>query len=141
MPGLRHQARVKALQVLYEVDAVGHDARKIVERLKRESELPEETLQFTARLVEGVAANQDVIDRMIGKYAPNWPVHQLSIIDRTVLRIAIFELKYNKETPSKAVANEAVELAKSFGSDSSTKFVNGVLGSLMAELAVAATRR
>ena len=141
MPGLRHQARVKALQVLYEVDAVGHDARKIVERLKRESELPEETLQFTAKLVEGVAANQDVIDRMIGKYAPNWPVHQLSIIDRTVLRIAIFELKYNKETPSKAVANEAVELAKSFGSDSSTKFVNGVLGSLMAELAVAATRR
>ena len=141
MPGPRRQSRIKALQVLYEVDAVGHDAQEVVDRLKRESELPEESLQFTAELVKGVTANKDSIDRMIGKYAPNWPVDQLSIIDRTVLRIAIFELKYHKETPPKAAANEAVELAKSFGSDSSTKFVNGVLGSLMAELAVGVTRR
>ncbi len=141
MPGLRHMARIKALQVLYEVDAVGHDAQEIVARHKRESNLPEEALKFTTRLVEGVAANRDPIDRMIAKYAPNWPVDQLSIIDRTVLRIAIFELKYHRETPSKAAANEAVELAKSFGSDSSTKFVNGVLGSLMAELVVGAARK
>lgn len=141
MPGPRRQSRIKALQVLYEVDTAGHDARSIIDRLKKEAELPDESLQFTAELVKGVTSNQDAIDRLIGKYAPNWPVEQLSIIDRNILRIAIFELKYHKETPPRAVANEAVELAKSFGSDSSTKFVNGVLGSLMTEMAVGAKRR
>ena len=134
MPGPRRQGRITALQILYETDAVGHDVEDIVKRTNGEGALPEQVLQFARELAWGVLKNEKTIDRTIEKYAPNWPVQQLSIIDRNILRIAIFELTCHRKTPPKAIANEAVELAKSFGSDSSPKFVNGVLGSLMAEM-------
>jgi N utilization substance protein B len=91
-------------------------------------------IQFTYDLVKGVLVNQDDIDRLIARYAPEWPVDQMAIIDRNVLRIAIYELAVDDSTPVKVAINEAVELAKLYGSDSSARFVNGVLGTLVERL-------
>jgi N utilization substance protein B len=94
------------------------------------AELPEAGARFAEELVHGVLANQDEMDQLIAQYAPEWPVAQLAIIDRNVLRIAIFELAIDGRTPVKVAINEAVELAKLYGSESSARFVNGVLGSV-----------
>ena len=85
-------------------------------------------------ILEGVETKRSCLDSVIQRYAPAWPVNQLSIVDRNILRIALFELLYHDDTPPKTAVNEAVELAKSFGSESSARFINGVLGSVMAGL-------
>lgn len=131
--GTRRKARVIALQALFEVDSVGHDVEGVVSRLVAESSLPEDGGGFVWELVEGVLTNKDRIDSMIQTYAPAWPVAQLAIIDRNILRLAIFEILFNNEVPVKAAINEAVELAKTFGSDNSPKFINGVLGTVSAQ--------
>ena len=133
MADQRRQARMTALQILYEDDAVGHGVDEILKRTKEEGALSESALQFASHLVKGVVQKKKTIDVTIQKYAPNWPVEQLAIIDRNILRMAIYELTCDKDTPPKVVVNEAVELAKSFGSDSSPKFVNGVLGTIMGD--------
>jgi N utilization substance protein B len=131
--GTRRKARVIALQALFEVDSVGHDIEGAVSRLVADSSLPEDGVVFVWELVEGVLTNKDRIDSMIQTYAPAWPVAQLATIDRNILRLAIFEILYNNEVPVRAAINEAVELAKTFGSDNSPKFINGVLGTVSAQ--------
>ena len=91
-------------------------------------------MEFADRLHHGVNEHRQGLDGLIGRFAPAWPVTQLPIVDRNILRIAIFELLHNPATPPKAAIDEAVELAKVFGSDSSARFVNGVLGSVMSSL-------
>lgn len=91
-------------------------------------------MEFADRLHHGVSDHRQRLDGLIGRFAPAWPVTQLPIVDRNILRIALFELLHNPATPPKAAIDEAVELAKVFGSDSSARFVNGVLGSVMASL-------
>ena len=91
-------------------------------------------MDFADRLHHGVSDHRQRLDGLIGRFAPAWPVTQLPIVDRNILRIALFELLHNPATPPKAAIDEAVELAKVFGSDSSARFVNGVLGSVMASL-------
>ncbi|HUV52226.1 MAG TPA: transcription antitermination factor NusB [Dehalococcoidia bacterium] len=130
MAGLRHKARVVALQALYESDSSKHDTRTCLTRLAEEQSLPESALSFAMELVDGVLKHKTRIDAMIQTHAPIWPVEQLSVIDRNILRLAIFEISINNKVPLKAAINEAVELAKAFGSDSSPKFVNGVLGAV-----------
>jgi N utilization substance protein B len=130
MAGLRHKARVVALQSLYESDSSKHDAKACLTRLAKEQSLPESAHSFAMELIDGVLKHKARIDRMIQAHAPSWPVEQLSIIDRNILRLAIFEISINNKVPLKAAINEAVELAKAFGSDSSPKFVNGVLGAI-----------
>ena len=93
--------------------------------------LPEMAATYARELVEGVFGNLEQIDDLISTYAPSWPVNQLAAVDRNVLRVAIFEIISDVETPPKVAINEAVELAKGFGSESSPKFVNGVLGSVL----------
>ncbi len=132
--GTRRKARVIALQALFEVDSVGHDAGETVARLVAEAALPEEGMVFVRELVGGVLTNKDRIDNMIQTYAPAWPVVQLALIDRNILRLAIFEILLNNRVPVKVAINEAVELAKTFGSDNSPKFINGVLGTVSAQL-------
>lgn len=122
-----------ALQALFEVDCTGHHPAQVIERRLADSELPEAGARFARRLVQGVHDHREQLDEMIGRYAPEWPVDQIATIDRNVLRIAIFELLLSDNTPTKVAINEAVELAKQFGSDSSSRFVNGVLGSLVAK--------
>jgi N utilization substance protein B len=129
----RHRARIAALQVLYEIDCAGHPLALVIERQLEEAQLPEAGDTFTRELATGVNTNQQQIDACIGRYAPEWPVDQIAIIDRNILRIAIYEIVIGDDTPVKVAINEAVELAKTFGSDSSGRFVNGVLGTLVAK--------
>ena len=128
----RRQARTIALQVLYEVDATAHDWRITLDRAVQADGVTEDGVMWAGVLVEGVKANQARIDALIQEYAPAWPLEQLSAVGRNILRIAIFEILMNNETPPKVAVNEAVELAKIFGSENLHKFVNGVLGSIMA---------
>ena len=130
MPGMRHKARIIALQALFESDCTRHDAETSLSRLAEEQALPDASLSFARELDKGVLANKKRIDPLIQHHAPNWPVQQLSIVDRNILRLAIFEISIDNRVPLKAAINEAVELAKTFGSDSSPKFINGVLGAI-----------
>jgi N utilization substance protein B len=130
MPGTRHKARIIALQALYEVDSVARQPETVVERLLTETKLSAESCDFVRGLVNGTMKNREEIDRHIQKLAPAWPISQLALIDRNILRLAIFEILFDNEVPVKVAVNEAVELAKTFGSENSTKFVNGVLGSV-----------
>ena len=130
MPSKRRQARILALQALYEVDATGHDSSETLDRLLGESTATDEVKEFARNLVQGAVEQREQLDEVIGRVAPAWPVDQMAIVDRNILRLAILEILLNNRTPVKAAINEAVELAKSFGSDNSAKFVNGVLGSV-----------
>ena len=102
--------------------------------LAGEDRLPEPVLEFARRITEGVTGRRPELDEMIQRYAPAWPVSQLAGVDRNALRIALYELLHSPDTPRRTAVNEAVDLAKEFGSESSGRFVNGVLGSVMAEL-------
>ena len=128
--GRRRRARVLALQTLYECDFAGHDPTVVLERLAREEEFPEEALSFAQELVKGIMEKKKELDATIERFAPAFPIHQLSAIDRNILRLALFELLFHGKVPPKVAINEAVELAKTFGSQSSPRFVNGVLGSV-----------
>lgn len=132
MVGARRKARALALQALYEIDSVGHEAGEVVTRLLANETLSEENAAFIRELVSGVIHNKATIDQNIRRFAPAWPIEQVLVIDRNILRLAIFELLFDNKVPVKVAINEAVELAKRFGSDSSPKFVNGVLGSISA---------
>jgi N utilization substance protein B len=132
MKGSRRRARILALQALYEYDTVGHDAAEVVERLLAEAEAPSDAAEFARELVAGAVAHLGEIDRIIAEAAPSWPISQMSKVDKNILRLAIFEVLFNNtKVPPKAAINEAVELAKAFGSDSSSRFVNGVLGTVV----------
>jgi N utilization substance protein B len=131
MVSARRKARTLALQALYEADTVGHDARVVLERMARETRLSEDNISFARDLVDGVMKYRPRIDQYIKTFAPAWPVSQMPAIDRNVLRLAIFEILIDNRIPVKIGINEAVELAKAFGSDNSPKFVNGVLGALV----------
>ena len=132
MPGVRRKARTIALQALYESDAAGHRVSDVLVRLLAEEELSEENGAFAGDLVKGVVHNQEKIDDFIRRFAPAWPLEQIPVIDRNILRLAIFEILFDNGVPVKVAINEAVEQAKTFGSDNSPKFVNGVLGSVSA---------
>ena len=134
MTGIRRKARVFALQVLYELDCTKHKAEDILGRLTIENTLSQEGISFSKELVAGVIHNKTKLDYLIKEFAPVFPTTQMSVIDRNILRIAIFEiLFFNDKTPPKVAINEAVELAKKFGSDSSPRLINGVLGTLTAK--------
>jgi N utilization substance protein B len=130
---VRHKARVTALQVLYEVDCTGHTPAVVVEQRLAEADLPESGNVFVHELTQGVEEHREWLDGHIEQYAPEWPVDQIAVIDRNILRLAIYEILIGTDTPVKVAINEAVELAKTFGSDSSGRFVNGVLGTLVAK--------
>jgi transcription antitermination protein NusB len=131
--GTRRQARVKALQALFEIDSVGHDVAEVLGRQEEDDPLEEESAIFMKELVEGVLSDEGEIDRVIEIYAPAWPVAQMSLVDRNILRLAIFEILFNNKVPVKVAINEAVELAKMFGGDNTPKFINGVLGTVSAQ--------
>jgi N utilization substance protein B len=132
MAGVRRKARTLALQALYEIDISGHKVDDVTERLLAEEEFAEENEDFVRDIVSGVIANKEKLDKSIRDHAPAWPVEQLPVIDRNILRLAIFEILIDNRVPVKVAINEAVELAKTFGADRSSKFVNGVLGSINA---------
>ncbi len=130
----RRWARRALLQVLYEVDSSGHALDDTVPRVLGRTRLNKETRAFVQQLATQVIAHLRELDKEIQRHAPAWPVKQLSVVDRNILRIAIYEMELAKDTPPKVAINEAVGLAKQFGGDGSQRFVNGVLGAVMREL-------
>jgi len=132
----RHLGRTLALQSLFEWDFY-QGTREIQGVLQHHLDLfaPKfEDQEFTKHLVEGILENVEQLNVIIRRYAPDWPLEQITTVDRNVLRIGIYELKFDKDIPPKVAINEAIELAKTFGGDASGKFVNGVLGSIYREM-------
>lgn len=149
---VRHQARVVAMQTLFELDQTDHDLESILQRLSTPTvdespddesanetngddvetvgDIPMPVLQHAKRLVNGVRENQSEIDPWIEAAAPAFPMQQLAAIDRCVLRIAVYELVKEPDIPFRAVINEAIEVAKHYGGPNSGRFVNGVLGTI-----------
>ena len=154
MSGVRHQARVLAMQALYERDLTEHDLQDILDRMRsgdntdlpasatettdedetQLEDIPQPVADRATAVVHGILQHQDAIDPLIEKAAPQFPIPQLAAIDRNVLRLAIYELLYAPDVPYKVVINEAVEIAKRFGGPNSGRFVNGVLGTISKDL-------
>lgn len=128
---VRRRARAVVLQVLYELDFTDHEAKAALEGRFEDRPLPEAAESFASLLAMGVQTYRTYLDSVVGDLAPEWPIDQIAAVDRNVLRIAIYELLFEPDIPPKVAINEAVELAKMFGSESSPRFVNGVLGSLV----------
>lgn len=126
----RRRARRVTLETLYEYDIANHAPDEVLEQRLEASPMEKAGVDFAALLVHGVIAHQEHMDRLIARFAPEWPLDQMAVIDRNILRIAIFEFLATDETPVKVAINEAVELAKVYGSDSAPRFINGVLGTL-----------
>lgn len=130
--GGRTGSRAAVVQALYESDASGHPATTAVTRLATERGLSEDDVDFAIRLVKVCEEQRNELDSRIAGIASQYPPEQMALVDRNVLRVAMAELEMSDAAPQKVIANEAVELARLFGSDSSPKFVNGVLGALLA---------
>jgi transcription antitermination protein NusB len=128
---VRRRARIIALQTLYEVDSADHSPGTALAYRLDDDPLPPEGASFAQQLVNGVIEHRPMLDELIRRYAPEWPLDQMAIIDRNILRIAIYEFGPGELTPVKVAINEAVELSKLFGSESSPRFINGVLGALV----------
>jgi N utilization substance protein B len=128
----RTKARSVALQVLYEVDLTGHLPGDVLSQRLEDDPLENNLAEFSSQIVFGVFPLTVKLDDFIAQHAPEWPLDQVATIDRNILRIALWEFAVAGCTPVKVAINEAIELAKTFGSDSTPRFVNGVLGALAA---------
>mgnify|MGYP001608196053 CR=1 FL=1 len=126
----RRQARIAALEALYEMDLSGHAAETALERRLAEEPLPEEGAAFARALLHGVGQHRRQIDDLILQVAPLWPLAQMAVTDRNILRLAIYEIMFDNRVPLRVAINEAVELAKAFGSDNAPRFINGALGAI-----------
>ncbi len=126
----RTRARALALQVLYEVDMANHPPAEVFKERLEEAPLTPELSDFARQIIFGILPITALLDHAIAKYAPEWPFDQIAAIDRNILRMACWEFAVFHDTPVKVAINEAVELAKQYGSDSAPRFINGVLGSL-----------
>jgi len=126
----RTRARSLALQVLYEVDIAKHPPADIYKLRLEEMPLSDDLSDFARQIIFGVIPLTNTLDEYIAKYAPEWPLDQIAAIDRNILRMALWEFAVYHDTPIKVAINEAVELAKQYGSDSAPRFINGVLGAL-----------
>jgi len=134
------QARCLALTVLYELDYTTHELGETFANQAQDSELSRSLLEFSRQLVSGIRMSQTILDKAIEEHAPEWPFDQIAIVDRNILRLALFEMLNVRSTPTKVAINEAIELAKLYGSDTAPRFVNGVLGALSEELGSIRTR-
>ncbi len=130
--GSRRQARILAFQVLYEVDVARHPPGEVLERLLATEPTDPKVAAYARELVGGVLRQRPELDRTIQELAPTWPLRQMAAVDRTVLRIGLYECQHQRAiVPVKVAINEAIELAKLYGGDSSPRFVNGVLGRIL----------
>ncbi len=129
----RRLARVTAFEALFEVDTVQHNPTLALYHRLTEVEMDAETEAFCRALVTGVVEHLQLLNDIIQRIAPEWPIEQMACVDRNILRLAAYEVLFYHDTPSKVAINEAVELAKRYGSDSSSRFVNGVLGTLVSQ--------
>jgi N utilization substance protein B len=126
----RTRARSIALQALYEIDIAGHPPELVLAERLAETPLEDNLVEFARSIVQGILPIVTDLDRIIARHAPEWPLDQVAAIDRNIMRIALWEIAVSNQTPLKVAINEAVELGKIYGSESTPRFVNGVLGSL-----------
>ena len=134
MVAKKTKSRMAALQALYQLDLADHPLGTALEARAEDLELDEAQYDFALKLAQGVHKTTVQLDELISRHAPEWPLDQVAVIDRNILRLALWEIAFYRETPLRVVINEAVELAKVYGTDSSPRFVNGVLGSLVESL-------
>ena len=127
----QRRARVAAVQVLYELDGARHDAARALGNRLADDTMPDTSEEYASELVHGILASRAEIDETIAAHAPAWPVEQLAPVDRNILRVAVYEMTVADNTPPKVAINEAVEMGKTFGGDNSSRFINGVLGSVI----------
>ncbi len=129
--GSRRRSRIVAFQTLFEAESARKDIQDVLERQLQEARLTEDAAEFARELVEGVEQYREQIDTVIRERAPAFPLEDMAAVDRNVLRLAIYEVLFdNQPAPLRTAINEAVELAKGYGSESSGRFVNGVLGAI-----------
>jgi len=128
--GGRRLSRELALKVLFQVDLVNANMEESLKYIFENNKFPEEVREFTLIIVKGVISNLIEIDKTIKDYTDNWSLERITNIDRNILRIAIYEILHTKDIPKSVSINEAVELAKKYGTNSSFSFVNGVLGKI-----------
>lgn len=124
----RRKARGLALQILYELDTSRHSVEEVLARLVYDESIDEQTYDFVSALVYGVLEHRYQLDTIIGRHAPSFPVESMAVVDRNIMRISLYEMLHMSDMPVKVSINEAVELAKEYGGDSSPRLVNGVLG-------------
>ena len=128
--GIRRKARELALQVLYQIDLTGLEAAPALELFCEHFEVSKKSMPYTRLLVQGVIDNRQELDSLIGSHAENWRPERMSVIDRNILRLALYELRYQNDVPPKVVINEAIEVAKRFGNEESGPFINGILDAI-----------
>lgn len=132
--GKRSTSRRLAMQALYQADIGNLEIEKALENTSREKEFLEETKEFAKELARGAWKNKAEIDKLIIKHALHWSLERISGVDRSILRLATYELRHKRETPQAVVINEALELAKKYSTEESSKFINGVLGGVLKDL-------
>ena len=134
--GRRRQARELALQLLYELDLRGEadPGEALDEFWRRQGEVPDEVRSFAESLVRGTKAHQEKIDELIGRFAERWDLDRMAVVDRNILRAGIFELLWAGDAPPKVAINEALEIARKFSTEDSTRFINGLLDRVRREL-------
>lgn len=130
----RSRCREWALQVLYQAEYVGHRQGEIIRFFRHFEEVHGETPAYLVKLVEGVVAHQVDLDALIRQHSEHWRLERMAAVDRNLLRLALFELLHVPEVPAKVVINEAVELAKKYGTEESGSFINGILDRIRAEV-------
>jgi len=128
--GIRRKARELALQVLYQIDLTGQEPHSALELFCEHFEAGKKSMPYTRCLVQGVYDNQQEFDALIGSHAKNWRPERMSVIDRNILRLALYELRYQNDVPARVVINEAIEVAKRFGNEESGPFINGILDAI-----------
>ena len=138
--GSRHRARERALQVLFQYDIHGKPGLWL-DVFWKENEATDDVKAFAERLIAGVLEKKKELDALIGKYATNWKISRMPIVDRNILRAGVYELLWMDDVPAKVTVNEAIELAKSFGDDDASKFVNGILDQVLNRESTLAAKR
>ena len=128
--GYRHQARRLALQFLYLIDSTGEDLWTALDRFRSAFGLDPNLADFFLHLIKGVDSNREDLDRMIESRSHNWRLDRMARVDRNILRLAVFEMSHCRDVPDKVAINEAIELAKDFGTEESAAFINGILDSI-----------
>ena len=126
----RTKSREYALQLLYQVDVTRSASQDVMDEFWAQHEVPADVRDFAAALVSGTLTHRDEIDRLIAQHADNWQINRMAVVDRNILRMGAYELLYAEDVPPKVSLNEAVELAKRFGDEESSKFVNGILDTI-----------
>lgn len=132
--GNRHKSRELALQVLYEIEMKSTEPKLVFDLFWKHEEYPKEIKQFTVDIVEGVYRNRKEIDHIIEKHSTHWKLSRMAVVDRNILRVGVYELLYDHEIPTSVVINESIELGKSFGTEDSGAFINGILDHVAREV-------